>query len=141
MVKKKLFIAIFIMFIIMTFLGCASTGMYVTMNQTHVELSKPNFKIKAVNVGGEAEISYIIGVSYSIGAITECLGLIGMGDIGSLYTTAINNLWKNYEKKYGPIINQKLALTNVRYDTDILNLGVYTRLKLKVCADVIEFSE
>lgn len=58
---------------------------------------------------------------------------------GMLYAEALEDLWENYESAHGPVSNQQLALTNVRYDTDILNLFVYTKVKITVRADVVEF--
>ena len=52
---------------------------------------------------------------------------------------ALENLWENYEAEHGEVEKGKLALTNVRYDADILNLIVYTQLKVTVRADVVEF--
>ena len=51
------------------------------------------------------------------------------------------SLWKNYQKEYGEIEGKKLVLTNIRYDTDILNLILYTQTKLFITADVVEFVE
>ena len=58
-----------------------------------------------------------------------------------LYDEAIRNLWKNYEEKYGSTQDRNLVLANVRYDTDILNLLVFTKTPLYIHADVIEFKE
>lgn len=55
------------------------------------------------------------------------------------YAEVLEGLWENYESAHGPVTNQKLALANVRYDTDILNLVLYSRVRVMVRADVIEF--
>ncbi len=49
------------------------------------------------------------------------------------------DLWDNYERTYGSAQGRNLVLANIRYDTDILNLVVFTRTTLIVHADVIEF--
>lgn len=51
----------------------------------------------------------------------------------------LENLWSNYEAANGTVRSQKLALANLRYDADILNLFVYTKVKVTVRADIIEF--
>ena len=43
------------------------------------------------------------------------------------------------EADYGEVENGTLALTNVRYDSDILNLILYTQVKVTVRADIVEF--
>ncbi len=56
-----------------------------------------------------------------------------------LYAEALENLWSNFEAENGTVRDQSMALINIRYDTDILNLLVYSQLKITVRADVIEF--
>jgi hypothetical protein len=56
-----------------------------------------------------------------------------------LYAEALQNLWNNYEANHGAMGDKKLALTNVRYDTDMLNLILYTKVKVIVRADIVEF--
>ncbi len=58
-----------------------------------------------------------------------------------LYKEALENLWKNYETANGPVEGKRLALINVRYDSDALNLIVYTQPKIIVRADIVEFTE
>ncbi|MFO7864364.1 MAG: hypothetical protein R6U85_10215, partial [Salinivirgaceae bacterium] len=41
---------------------------------------------------------------------------------GMLYAEALENLWANFEMSGEDVEGQKLALTNVRYDSDIMNL-------------------
>ena len=52
---------------------------------------------------------------------------------------ALENLWKEYEEKHGSVIGKKLALVNVRYDSDALNLILYTKAKISIRADIVEF--
>jgi hypothetical protein len=58
-----------------------------------------------------------------------------------MYDDAVQDLWEKYKEKNGDIEGKKLALVNIRYDTDILNLFVYTQTKLYIHADVVEFTE
>jgi hypothetical protein len=58
-----------------------------------------------------------------------------------LYKEALEDLWINYEKDHGATNGKRLALANIRYDTDILNLLIYTKVMVGVRADVIEFTE
>ena len=55
--------------------GCASSGLFFSMNNTAVELSENNYEIVATNVSGEAEAGYILGLSFSAGAATNTLAL------------------------------------------------------------------
>jgi hypothetical protein len=58
-----------------------------------------------------------------------------------LYKEALDNLWKNYEAVHGGVEGKKLALINIHYDSEALNLIVYTRPKVMIRADVVEFTE
>lgn len=119
--------------------GCASSGLFFSMNNTAVELSENNYEIVATNVSGEAEAGYILGFSFSAGAATNTLALARVSGSGMIYMEALENLWKNYEEKHGSVIGKKLALVNVRYDSDALNLILYTKAKISIRADVVEF--
>lgn len=121
--------------------GCMTNGMFVSMNQTNVQLSEPNYEIVAANVNGQASAGYLIGLSYGMGPAAGTIALIRIQGDGLLYDQAIKNLWDNYKEKHGSIEGKKLALTNVRYDTDNLNLLVYTKASISVRADIIEFKE
>ena len=119
--------------------GCASSGLFFSMNNTSVELSENNYEIVATNVSGEAEAGYLVGVSFSAGAATNTMALARVSGSGMIYMEALENLWKNYEKEHGSVIGKKLALVNVRYDSDELNLLLYTSAKISIRADVVEF--
>ena len=122
------------------FAGCASTGMFTASDLTEVQLQKGNFIIVARNVSGEAEAGYIFGSSFSLGMMTNTVAVLRVSGTGMLYKEALEDLWKNYETVHGPVEGKKLALVNVRYDADALNLFVYTRPKVMVRADVVEFT-
>lgn len=119
--------------------GCASTGLTASSHVTNVQLTNPNFKVIATNVSGEATSKGIIGVSYGLGIATTQLALIPITDDRMLYKNAMKNLWANFEEKNGPTTNRKLALVNVRYDSESLNLFFYTKVTTAVAADVVEF--
>ena len=119
--------------------GCANTGLFFSANNTEVELSSNNYEIVATNVSGESEAGYLLGVSFSAGAATNTVALARVSGSGMLYTEALENLWKDYEEKHGSVIGKKLALVNVRYDSDALNLILYTKAKISIRADVVEF--
>jgi hypothetical protein len=123
------------------FAGCASTGMFTASNITEVQLQKSNFIIVARNVSGEAEASYLFGSSFSLGMMTNTVAVLRVSGTGMLYKEALEDLWKNYEAVHGPVEGKKLALVNVRYDADALNLFVYTRPKVMIRADVVEFTD
>ncbi len=120
--------------------GCTSTGAFLAGNQTLVNLNEGNFILSETNITGESEAAYIFGLSYSSGLMASTVAIARVEGSGMLYAEALNDLWNNYEAINGPVNNQKLALANVRYDTDILNLFFYTKVRLIVRADVIEFN-
>lgn len=119
--------------------GCTSSGAFLSANQTIVNLEEGNYSIAATNVTGESESGYILGLSYSTGLTAATLAIARVEGTGMLYAEALENLWLNYESAGGEVTNQKLALANVRYDTDIINLIVYTKVKIRVRADIVEF--
>jgi hypothetical protein len=123
------------------FAGCASSGMFPATNVTDVQLQRNNFSIVASNVSGEAEAGYLFGTTVSLGMMTNTVALVRISGTGMLYKEALENLWKNYESAHGPVEGKKLALVNVRYDSDALNLFVYTQSKIMIRADVVEFTD
>ncbi|TVR31245.1 MAG: hypothetical protein EA390_06715 [Balneolaceae bacterium] len=119
--------------------GCSNTGAFLSANQTIVNLNEGNYSIAVTNVTGESESAYIFGLSYSTGLAASTFAIARVEGTGMLYSEALENLWANFEATNGTVRNQKLALVNVRYDTDILNLFVYTKVRVTVRADVVEF--
>jgi len=115
--------------------------MFLSSNVTSVEMSEPNYKILATNISGESSVSYLLGASYSLGSVTESVGIIKVKGSGQLYTEAMNNLWNNVTQKFPDIKDRKIAFINVRYDSNFLNFLVYTQAKVYIRADVIEFLE
>lgn len=130
---------IWIMFAALIFSGCSNTGAFLSANQTIVNLNEGNYSISATNVTGESASAYIFGLSYSTGLAAGTIAIARVEGTGMLYAEALENLWSNYESAGGTARDQKLALANVRYDADILNLLVYTKVKVTVRADVIKF--
>lgn len=122
------------------FTGCTNSGAFLSVNQTNVELGEGNYSLTATGVEGHAEADYIIGLSYSSGFTANTIALARVGGSEKLYADALDNLWQNYESNHGAITDKKLALTNVRYDADIVNLILYTKVKVTVRADIIEFN-
>jgi hypothetical protein len=139
--KNKIFLLALTGMVVIFMAGCASTGAFIAANVTGVELSEPNFKVVATGVSGESEANYLFGLSFSAGTITNTMALIRVGGTGQLYKEALEQLWQNYEKDHGSAVGKKLALVNVRYDSDILNLLVYTQVKYFIRADIVEFAD
>ena len=121
--------------------GCANTGAFVAGNMTNVELSEPNYKVMATGVSGQSKAAYVLGFSFSSGPNSGSLSLFRVSGSGQLYKEAMDNLWAAYEAEHGPVAGRRLALTNVRYDTESTNLLLYNDLTLSIRADVIEFTE
>ncbi len=122
-------------------MGCCSAGMFTAGNLTEVQLQKGNYKIVARGVSGESSAAYVFGFSMSMGTVTNTIALARVDGTGMLYKEALDGLWKNYEAAHGSAEGKKLALVNLHYDSDVLNLFVYTKAKIMVRADVVEFSE
>jgi hypothetical protein len=140
--KTRTFLIGFISLIAMFLLnGCSSSGAFIAGNVTDVQLQRNNFKIVAQNITGEAQAGYFLGGTFSAGFATNTFALFRISGSGMLYKEALENLWKNYEAANGPVAGKKIALINIRYDTDVLNLVIYTQPKLLVRADVVEFIE
>lgn len=121
--------------------GCTSTGAFIATNLTNVELGQTNYKIVATNVTGEAEAGYLIGFTWNSGVANSTLAIARVMGSEALYHDAIQNLWMNFETKNGSIEGKKLALVNVRYDSDNLNLFFYTQAHIIIRADIVEFTD
>lgn len=133
---KKIYL---ILALALTVTGCTSSGAFLSVNQTNVELGEGNYSLTATGVSGQAEADYIIGLSYSSGFMANTIALARVSGSDKLYADALDNLWQSYESNHGAISDKKLALTNVRYDADIVNLILYTKVKITVRADIVEF--
>ena len=138
---KYIFIACIILTAGLFLSGCATGGAFMASNETEVQLQKNNFKIVARNVSGEAQAGYLLGGSVSMGMTCNTFAILRVSGSGMLYKEALENLWKNYEAANGPVEGKKIALINVRYDSDILNLFIYTQPKIIVRADIVEFTD
>lgn len=128
-----------LIFISLLLTGCSNSGAFLSLNQTVVNLEEGNYTIQATNLSGESSAGYILGLSYSSGPVANSLAIARVSGTGMLYAEAIDNLWSAYEAEYGSVRGEKAALTNVRYDADMLNLVLYTRVKVTVRADLVLF--
>ncbi len=121
--------------------GCTNSGAFLAANVTQVNLGEANYSLTATNISGEAESAYILGLGFGTGYAVSTLALARVEGTGMLYKEALENLWSNYEADHGTINGKRLALTNVRYDTDIVNAIIYLKVRVGVRADVVEFTE
>jgi hypothetical protein len=137
--KRTLFLAVVLILLIVSFTGCFNSGAFLSANVTDVSLSEANYDIIATNITGSSRAGYIFGFSSGPGVQVGTLAVARVSGTGMLYQEALENLWGNYEKDHGPREDKKIALVNVHYDTDILNLIFYTEVKLFIRADVVEF--
>jgi len=139
LMKFKVFISVILMVLIMLIVGCSNNGMFMGVNQTNVELGEANYNIVATNIMGQSKVGYLFGLSTSFGASTQTFAMFRVDGTGMLYKEALEDLWKTFESQHGKIEGRRLALANVRYDSEILNLFIYTGVKVFVRADVVEF--
>lgn len=130
---------IIFLFIIILFMNCSNNGMFVGINSTNVELAEANYEIVATDLVGTSEAGYLLGFSWSMGSAAQTWALARVNGTGMLYKEALNDLWKQYEAEHGSVKGKKVALVNVRYDSEMLNLLLYTGIKVFVRADIIEF--
>ncbi len=137
--KRTFLLWVVLILLIASFTGCTTSGMFLSANVTDVELSEDNYSIIATNITGSSRAGYILGMSAGPGAQVSTLAIARVSGTGMLYQEALENLWQNYEKDHGPREDKKIALVNVHYDADILNLILYTEVKLFIRADVVEF--
>lgn len=120
-------------------MSCASTGLTTSGHVTNVQLTNPNFRVVATNVSGGASSKALLGVSVGFGMAASQLSIIPLTKDRKLYELAMRDMWSNFERSYGPPGKRRLALVNLRYDSESLNLFVFTRLTTNVVADVVEF--
>jgi hypothetical protein len=135
--KKLSILLLTVVTLLMT--QCASTGLSASAHITNVQLSNANFRVVATNVTGESSAKALFGLSYGAGIASTQMALIPLTRERMLYKNAIKNLWSSFEAANGPVANRKLALVNVRYDSESLNLFLYTKVKTAIVADVVEF--
>lgn len=124
---------------ILLFSGCASTGLTASSHLTNVELSNPNFRLVAMNVSGEASSRAVFGISYGFGMAASQMALIPLDEDRMLYKTVMEKLWEGFEDTHGAVRGRRLALVNMRYDSETINLFFYTKVTTVVIADVVEF--
>jgi hypothetical protein len=137
---RKNSISFLLIFVIIFILGgCASTGLTSSTHVTNVGLNNNNYQIVATSISGEASSNGIIGLSLGIGLGGGQFSIIPLSPNRTLYKNALQNLWANFEAKNGSAVGRTLALTNLRYDSETLNTVVYTKIKIVVIADVVEF--
>jgi hypothetical protein len=119
--------------------SCASAGLTASTHRTNVGLSSNNYRIVATNVSGEASSEGILGASFGVGMGASQFALIPLTSNRTLYKNAMQNLWANFEAKNGSAVDHTFALVNLRYDSESLNTFFYTKVKIVVIADVVEF--
>lgn len=119
--------------------GCMSTGLYTAGSVTEVNLAGENYSVVATGISGEAEAAYLLGVSTGWGMAMQTVALFRVEGDGMLYQAALNDLWRNFARDHGAVEGRSLALVNVRYDSEALNLLIYTKPRVAVVADVVEF--
>ena len=119
--------------------GCATAGALPAANLTEVQLDRADYRVVATGVTGDAGATYLLGASYSTGPRASTLALVRIGGTGALYREAVNDLWRNFRDEHGEAEGRALALANVNFDADALNLLLVTRQTVTVRADVVEF--
>ena len=138
---KKILLISTTLLLLIYLTGCTTGGSFLAQNVTNVELSEPNFNIVAKNLEGHSEAAFLFGVSFPSGSFTNTLALIRVDGTAKIYNDAIQNIWQKYRETYGDPEGKNLVLANIRIDTDILNLLLYTKTDMYITADVVEFKE
>jgi hypothetical protein len=134
----------FILFslLLFTLSSCLNGGYFASANVTNVELSEANYQIVARSITGTAVSSYLFGFSGAFRGEMQSFGIFKLDGPDFLYQTAMDNLWTNFESRNSDVVGRRLALVNVRYDSNAVNvLGLYSEARVAITADVIEFTE
>lgn len=139
--KKQLIFTGCLMLMTFNHIGCVSNGIHVAASITNISLAEANYRIVARSVRGEAWAGYVLGASFGYGMHTQAFAVARVSGERALYQAAMDKLWQNFEAKHGPVEGKPLALVNVRYSVNALNLFVYTQPRLIIEADVVEFTE
>jgi len=121
--------------------GCTNAGAFISSNQTIVNLNDGNYTVSATNVTGTSRAGYILGASFPGGVVTHTVALARISGTAQLYADAIEDLWNNYEEEYGDAADRSLALANIQFDSDIVNLILYSQVQVTIRADVVEFGQ
>lgn len=121
--------------------GCTTAGAFTAANVTNVELAEGNYEVVATNVEGEASAGYVLGASASLADQMRTAALFRVSGSGMLYGEALRDLWDNFRADHGETEGRELALVNVRFDSEALNLILYTEPTVMVRADVVEFTD
>lgn len=135
----KLYTLITLFTLSLLWTGCGNSGAFIASNSTEVQLRKANYRIAAINVTGSAEKAYMLGLSHSWGLSTQSFGLIPLEGSGTLYKDAREDLWKTFEEQYSSVEGKSMALVNIKYDATTINYVLYTKARVTITADVIEF--
>ena len=136
---KKIMLFLILCLFSISLISCSSGGIFNEGNMTDVKLGSANYNIVATDVSGQSKSAYVLGFIGSNGMSTSIYAVARVNGTKQLYADAINNLWKNFQKKNGDIVGRKYALVNVRYDANALNLFFYCSIIVTVRADIIEF--
>lgn len=139
--SSSLFRFVLLLALTVSLTGCLSSGAFLSGHVTDVQLTEANYEVVATDVHGSATAGYLFGVSGGFGPSTTAFAVARVSGDGQLYQAALANLWANVESEYGEVQGNDLALVNVRYDVEALNLFIYTKPTLTVRADVVEFTE
>ncbi|MBK9400623.1 MAG: hypothetical protein IPN36_07100 [Bacteroidetes bacterium] len=137
---KKL-ISILLAIVIITFFGgCASTGLTASAHLTNVGLTSKTIKLWPQVSVVNPQVKGILGVSFGIGLGGGQFSIIPLSSNRALYKNAMENLWANFAgQRMEVLLDWTLALTNLRYDSETFNMLFYTKIKIVVIADVVEF--
>jgi hypothetical protein len=132
-------VSVLVIAIVSSLSSCTSVGLTSSTHLTNVGLSINNYRIVATNLSGEASSKGILGASFGVGMGGAQFAIIPLTKNRTLYKNAMQNLWANFEAKNGSAVDHTYALVNLRYDAETLNTFFYTKVKIVVIADVVEF--
>ena len=137
---RRILLVASIVALALTGLSCSNSGSI--QNET-VLIMNDQHSYVARGVSGTAGFEHILGFSGANGASnsTWTFALFRVGGTATPNQEAIKNLWDNFEKEYGPINGRNLSLVNIQYDSEVLNLGLYTSTDIIIHADVVEFKD
>lgn len=128
----------------MTLCNCSSSNIKdVYVSDSQIRLDQANYRVVATQVKGEDKGFHLLSafpttIPTSLSALGDIMKLSADGGIAVTSASrakAIENLYKNC----GDLRNRPVALINLREEKSGVNLLIFSRPKVTITADLIEF--
>ena len=120
--------------------GCSNSG---SIQQQSVMFIEPNHRYIERNIRAEVSQGYVLGVSGADGVNGSIwsFALARVSGTATPHEDALQSIWAQFEEKHGAVGDRNYSLANIRFDSESLNLLLFTSTRLYVYADVVEFKK